>query len=191
MEKCYPNLKNTVQEQNNMLLKALAISPDDSILQIGCGNGDLLYQIANILSHGHVVGVDESKSNVKKALIKNLEGIASGTVIISQWHDEQMVFGKEVFDKVCSIFPQMQVTDMIDKIKIQRKYLKIGGVFNLLMPSESKTSINELWRNSLMQIFESLQFNIIKMVSLSHTNADYLLLQGKKLSPKYSFYTPF
>ena len=56
------------------VLEALIINPNDHIIDIGCGAGDLLIHLAKAIdNHGHVYGLDPSEDQINNANIKCAE----------------------------------------------------------------------------------------------------------------------
>lgn len=61
-------------------VKQLEVGPDDTILEIGCGDGSALSQIAPRLSRGRIVGVDRSELAIRAAQKRNRDGLQAGKV---------------------------------------------------------------------------------------------------------------
>lgn len=61
-------------------VKQLQLQPDDTILEVGCGDGSALSLIAPRLTRGRIVGVDRSKLAIRAAEKRNREGLKAGTV---------------------------------------------------------------------------------------------------------------
>ncbi len=59
------------------LIKNLRIKPDEDILDVGCGIGNITMNIASIASKGRVQGIDNSSSMIKQANKKLLSGSLS------------------------------------------------------------------------------------------------------------------
>jgi ubiquinone/menaquinone biosynthesis C-methylase UbiE len=88
---------------NQMVHDALAIENKDHVLDIGCGTGKLIRNMADKISDGYIEGVDFSHSMVSIARKKNKKQINKGTVKIVEGDFDSLSYQDESFDKVCSV----------------------------------------------------------------------------------------
>jgi protein-L-isoaspartate O-methyltransferase len=65
-------------------LEVLDVKPKDHILEIGCGVGLAVEQIAPLLKTGTITAIDRSKAAIDKAVRRNAPGIEKGTVTFRQ-----------------------------------------------------------------------------------------------------------
>jgi len=72
----------TIRRRNAWTVEQLDIKPDDRVLEIGCGAGLAIAEIASRLTSGKMVGVDHSDLMVAKARQRNAEAIAAGRVTL-------------------------------------------------------------------------------------------------------------
>lgn len=89
-------------ELHSFMLKLLAISETDHVLDIGFGTGALLNDVASIAKKGRVEGVDVSSTMVSIAQKKNKKYIKTGRVSIRQGRFEEMDFAHHTFNKICT-----------------------------------------------------------------------------------------
>ena len=88
---------------NEMVNDALAIENTDHVLDIGCGTGKLIRNMANQINEGYIEGVDFSHSMVSTARKKNKKHIHKGIVKIVEGDFDSTPYHNESFDKACSI----------------------------------------------------------------------------------------
>ena len=88
---------------NEMVNDALAIENKDHVLDIGCGTGNLIRNMANKISEGYIEGVDFSHSMVSIARKKNKKQIDKGLVKIVEGDFDSLSYQSESFDKACSV----------------------------------------------------------------------------------------
>ena len=88
---------------NSLVSKQLSIQTDDHILDIGCGTGKLVYNLANQIKDGYVEGVDFSNSMVSIAQRRNKKNIKNGKVKILEGDFDQLSYENRFFNKVCSV----------------------------------------------------------------------------------------
>lgn len=55
------------KEWGKRIISELSIRGDESILDLGCGDGFLTNELAGLVQHGRVVGIDSSENMIKKA----------------------------------------------------------------------------------------------------------------------------
>jgi trans-aconitate 2-methyltransferase len=116
------------------MISTMTISQEDSILDIGCGDGKITALLAKMCLRGHVVGIDVSQDMIEMAKFKyNLKEYAN----LSFQHllAQQLLF-KEEFDIVFSNSTMHWIVDHIPVLKgiysalkpNGRVYLKFGGL---------------------------------------------------------------
>ncbi|MEH7239394.1 class I SAM-dependent methyltransferase, partial [Bacillus sp. JJ1562] len=90
-------------EINNWTLSLLNIKGNESILEVGIGNGSTLNRVAHQNTNGKNYGVDISKEMVKEARNLNKNFIETGLMDITQSNIEDMPFNNDIFDKVYTV----------------------------------------------------------------------------------------
>lgn len=63
----YKQASKHQKEWGNKLISSLNIKGDDEILDLGCGDGVLTEQLALLVPHGKVIGIDASEGMIKTA----------------------------------------------------------------------------------------------------------------------------
>ena len=88
---------------NGFVLDAMAVQEDDRVLEIGCGTGRLIGEMAKSIDRGYIEGVDFSDAMVAIARRRNRDSIASGQVKITKGDFDELEYGCDRFDRVCSV----------------------------------------------------------------------------------------
>ena len=88
---------------NGFALEMIAIRPDDRVLEIGCGPGNLIYDLAPGIDNGIIMGIDFSSTMVAIASKRNRHSMAHEKVNIVQHDFNDMEFEKQSYTKVCSV----------------------------------------------------------------------------------------
>lgn len=70
------------QDRFHWAVKLLDVQSRDEILEIGCGTGIAIEQVADALEGGSVTGLDRSQSQVDKAEKRNAHHIEAGKVTL-------------------------------------------------------------------------------------------------------------
>ncbi len=104
------------------------IQPDDFVLDIGCGGGMAIREIAKITTNGFVAGVDYSETMVRQALKHNSSAVCATRVEIKNGSISNLPFKDEAFDKAYAIESFNFWSDPISGLKEVYRVLKPGGL---------------------------------------------------------------
>ena len=63
----YNRFRRYRAEPFELILARLAIRPDDSIVDLGCGSGENTIELVRLAAHGHATGVDSSSAMIARA----------------------------------------------------------------------------------------------------------------------------
>ena len=81
----------------------MPIQRHERVLDIGCGTGKLVFDMASQIGDGYIEGVDFSSTMVSIARRKNRQHIKNGKVKISEDDFSKLPYMENSFDKVCSV----------------------------------------------------------------------------------------
>jgi ubiquinone/menaquinone biosynthesis C-methylase UbiE len=124
-------------------LQEAGLKPKSSILDFGCGAGDLAFEAEKLISgQGTIFGIDPSEEMVKVARQKAAK--RNSKVIFKVEAVENLSFPDETFDVVISSFVLHHLPDdlQINAFKELKRVLKPGGLFFAIdmKPSQSFAS---------------------------------------------------
>ena len=88
---------------NRFVNDLLSPQNGESILDIGCGTGKLIYTMASQTSDGKFEGIDFSEVMISIAQKRNNESIQNGQVKILKGNFDELPLQNDYYDKVCSI----------------------------------------------------------------------------------------
>jgi len=74
--------KPRVPERLRWAVELLALSPDDQVLEIGCGPGVAMALVCERLVGGRITAIDRSATAVRRAAQRNAEHVASGRAVL-------------------------------------------------------------------------------------------------------------
>lgn len=120
------------------------IQPDDFVLDIGCGGGMAIKEIAKIATSGFVAGVDYSEIMVQQALKHNAAAVGTKRVAIKNGSISNLPFKDESFDKAYAIESFNFWSDPIAGLKEVHRVLRPQGLVAIAtgwskeMPNQQK-----------------------------------------------------
>jgi SAM-dependent methyltransferase len=120
----YPNFK--------VILEELALTPDDHLVEVGCGGGALLKQA--LASGCRAAAVDHSPDMVRLARALNAEAVAAGRLEIVEASAERLPFPDAAFTCACMTGVLGFLTDPVTALSELRRVLAPGGWCLLQFP---------------------------------------------------------
>jgi SAM-dependent methyltransferase len=119
------------------VLRLLASADSDSVLDIGCGNGNVLNMLASRTACT-LTGIDFSASAIKAALSRNRRFVKNDRMNLICQDMSRLPFPDCSYDKVYSINTVYFWKNLNDEMAEIRRILKSGGLFiNALYTNES------------------------------------------------------
>ena len=109
-------------------IELLGIRPHDSVLDIGCGGGMTIREMAGIATGGFVAGVDYSAVMVRQALRHNAAAVSAGRVAIKKGDIASLPFEDASFDRACAIESFNYWPEPVAGLKEVRRVLKDRGL---------------------------------------------------------------
>ena len=88
---------------NTQTLTSLDLQPDDRVLEVGFGGGDLISRMLPLIDKGSVTGVDYSSDMVALCGKRFSPSIAAGQVELICANAEALPFEADSFSKVCTV----------------------------------------------------------------------------------------
>jgi len=128
-------------------LENLHFKGNETILDIGCGDGTITAKIAQKIPNGKVVGVDLSQSMIKAAK----ESYAQVANLSFELADATNFFFEQKFDYVTSFFVLHWIEDQLAVLKNIKKVIKPNGKIIIIMSEAQENS------PLIMKAFEHLE----------------------------------
>jgi len=157
----YKNNSTTQSSRAYHLLKDIQISPEASILDIGCGHGYIIGELSKIVPYGRAVGIDPSFNMISLAA-EMFPNSKFSNLEFHQLKAEEMKFDAESFDLILCTNAFMWIRDPRKVLRLISKFLKPNGRFILL---------SYLKETPYVQLFEDvLEKNFPELKSISAVN---------------------
>ena len=96
------NVNTEINERFSWASTLLDVTASEHILEIGCGAGLLVEQIASRLRSGKLMAVDKSPAMIKMASKRNAEAVAKRKLIFATGDFADLDFSSSSFDKVAA-----------------------------------------------------------------------------------------
>jgi ubiquinone/menaquinone biosynthesis C-methylase UbiE len=140
--------------QNLRVMNALGIDPSDGVLDIGCGHGRSLAELAARAPRGHIVGVDPSELTIEIAAQRNRSLIEASRVEVVLSGVESLPFPDDFFDKALCVHVLYFWKNIETSLREIARVLKPGGRLGLLfrtnadpnaIASHRKSTVSRRW----------------------------------------------
>ncbi len=123
---------------NTLALEVLQLSPDDHVLEIGFGGGELMTRMASAVTRGKIAGADFSIDAVDICTKRFKQLIKSGKVDLCCANVEELPFEANRFSKVCTVNTiYFWVDPLIALAQIHRVLKKDGRLVVCFRPREA------------------------------------------------------
>jgi ubiquinone/menaquinone biosynthesis C-methylase UbiE len=143
-------------------LRHISIEPDANILDVGCGGGKAVQDLALSAPDGRVYGVDYSEEMVRLAKKVNKELIKEGRAEIIYGSVSSLPFSDSVFNLVTAFEAYYFWPNLVEDLKEIRRILKAGGTLLI---------VNEVYKHDK---FEKRNTKFAKWVGMHiHTPNEY------------------
>lgn len=126
-------------KENLRAVEALNIRPHDHVLDIGCGHGRALSELARRAPQGRIAGVDPSRLMAEMAAERNQRHIRAGRVDISDSGVDNIPYADASFDKALCVHAVYFWSDIGAAFREISRVLKPGGRAALVL----RTAANE------------------------------------------------
>ncbi|NSB22295.1 ubiquinone/menaquinone biosynthesis C-methylase UbiE [Clostridium beijerinckii] len=117
----------TFEDMSNWAIEKVDIAESDYILDVGCGGGQTVYNLAKKAKKGQVSGIDISSEAVKSSIEKNKREIENGKVKIYEADVANLPFTSEYFDEITAIQTHIYWDDLKKGLSEIYRVLKIHG----------------------------------------------------------------
>jgi cyclopropane fatty-acyl-phospholipid synthase-like methyltransferase len=120
--------RHSNRERSRWTVDLLNIDPDDRVLELGCGPGVALRDVARRLLSGTVLGIDHSPIMVKQAARRNRVAIAAGRVLVRAGPIEDARAAGGPFTKIFSVNVVQFVPDKAAFFRLLHTMLAPDGI---------------------------------------------------------------
>ena len=155
-----------INERFLWALSVLSPSPEDQILEIGCGNGILTEQIAHRLDSGCITAIDRSAPSMKQAEKRNAENINEGAVKLITGDFAKASLPQHQFDKIVAFNVNIFWKGSDKDFQLIRHCLKPTG--QLYVFYETPSWSDPKMERKIKMLLEAHGFTISDTIPLKH-----------------------
>lgn len=152
-------------------LSHISVKPDDIVLDIGCGGGNVVKKMANNVIGGKVYGVDYSDEMVRLSQRVNKRFVKNGKVEIKHGSVSALPFDDDMFDFITAFETTYFWPDFINDLKEIKRVLKSGGT--LVIANEVYTHEKFEKRNRFINNLVEMQLHTPEGYRSLLTDAGY------------------
>jgi ubiquinone/menaquinone biosynthesis C-methylase UbiE len=110
------------------VIEALRIAPGSTVLELGCGLGDLAPQIANAADQNRYVGLDRSATMIDAATARHAQLVSTGRAEFHVGTSEHLPFPGDAFDRLFSVGLIHFWTEPVASLIEARRVMRPGGM---------------------------------------------------------------
>ena len=171
------------KNQYNAVLENIGIKTNDTILEVGFGNGYLINELFNQNIKIKVYGIDISEDMLNEAKSKNKHAFKNGDLKLFVEDISKTSFDEDLFDKIYTVNTLYFWKDINEPFYEIKRILKSGGIFiNVFSVKEhlntlecTKHGFNKYDLEKVKKTTEANGFNINKIVEINK-NKTYALI---------------
>lgn len=122
-------------------VETLAPSPDDAILEVGCGHGVAVSLVCERLRRGTITAIDRSQKMIDMATRRNQAYVEVGKAKFICSTLEGAVWGRAHFDKIFAIRVNFFIQQPAQQLPILKRLLKPAGALYLFLDPPMATQV--------------------------------------------------
>ena len=162
-----------IPERYRWAAELLDVRPDNRILEVGCGYGNMIGLICERITTGYITAIDRSETMVQAAVDRNQQYLDSGKAEILHQDLLDSKLPPDGFDKVFLFNINAFWMDPVSELAEVKRMLKTGGEFFIFHLPPPDHEINEF----VDRFSSNLTKNGFDIIS-----ANVSVVEGKEMS---------
>jgi len=173
---------------NQLTFTLLDLKPDDHVIEVGFGGGDLISRVAAVVARGRIAGVDFSPEMIAVCTKRFAQLVQAGRLELRCASAESLPYTPEQFTKACTVNTIYFWPDPIAPLKELQRVLRDGGrlvvCFNpretLQKVPFTKYGFGFYEPDQVLRLLENAGFGDTEMVSGSSRLGEFLCAVATK-----------
>ena len=116
-----------IGERLTWALERMAIQPDDTVLEVGCGKGVAVSLVCERLVHGRIVAIDRSASMIAAARAANQSHVSTGRARFENVALAEATFDAACFDTIFAVNVSLFWKHPARELRVAERALRPGG----------------------------------------------------------------
>jgi ubiquinone/menaquinone biosynthesis C-methylase UbiE len=174
---------------NNLTLACLELSPNDTILEVGCGGGYLLEIMAREITSGKLAGVDISTAMLAHCRQRSRKLVRCGILELHQARAEKLPFDEATFNHACTVNTIFYFSHPTEALTELRRVLSPGGraavtftcLEDLIDRPFARHGLNLFTEQQVVRLMESVGFSNIQLHKDSDRHRSFVCVLGLKM----------
>lgn len=140
------------RRSNRIAIDAMGVEPHDIVLELGCGNGSCVKNLARIADEGFVLGIDHSPTMLKHAARRNRAGLPNRRAHLVLGRADALPCRSESVDKILAV--HLLYFAGIEVLREAKRVLRPGGTLTVLVTDRETMRTWKLARAGIHRLFD-------------------------------------
>jgi ubiquinone/menaquinone biosynthesis C-methylase UbiE len=140
------------RRSNRIAIRALDCSPDNTILDLGCGSGPAVKALAALAGQGLILGIDHSETVLAEALRQNRYAIRRGRVRLLRGSIDALPCRDNTIDRILAVHVVYFAGEA--GVREARRVLRPGGRIVIVATDRSAMACWKFARPSTHELFD-------------------------------------
>jgi SAM-dependent methyltransferase len=173
---------------NRLALELLQLQPEDYVLEVGFGGGDLIAKMAHIVTRGHITGVDFSIEAFEACRKRFAPLIKAGTIELQCANVDALPLKADTFTKACTVNTIYFWLDPLASVGQIHRVLKKDGTILICFSPRADMEKQEFTRygfrlfepEEVKSLLSTAGFRDVRLVFDRHRFGECVAAEGTK-----------